>query len=339
MMQSSADNTGTPTRSGVGVEIADGGMRMVATLASADMTDNSATTTGRRWHHHLASPPTPEEALAALNELIEQALAEGRAEGTHPEGVGIALWGDVDPTRGTTLGMPHASGWEDFPLAARLADHWRTQVRLQSAATVAGLAEATSGAGRDARVMLYLHSGRTITSALIVAGAIVPGASGRAGKLGHWLVQPNGPRCSCGMVGHLDPIASAQTIVRRTIGLASGSDSSTAAMLRVSGGRAEAMSVRQVVQLAREGDLSAATVLDDAWDALAVALANLVAALDPGVIVIGGAPAEAGDAFCGPLRERLETLCGSWRPAPAILPGALEPRAALLGACLLARSE
>jgi glucokinase len=184
-------------------------------------------------------------------------------------------------------------------------------------------------------VVLYIHNGRTIASALIDEGAIVTGASGRAGQLAHWLVSPDGPRCACGQTGHLDPIASAQSIVRATIGLASGSDESTAAMLRVSGGRAEAMTVRQVVQLAEEGDIAARAVLERAWDALAVALVNLVAALDPDVIILGGPPTEAGDGFCQPLRDRLATLCGTWRSAPEVLPGALGARSALMGACLL----
>jgi glucokinase len=76
-------------------------------------------------------------------------------------------------------------------------------------------------------------------------------------------------------------------------------------------------------------------VLERAWDALAVALANLVAALDPDVIILGGPPAEAGDGFSQPLRDRLAILCGSWRPTPDVLPGALGTRAALIGACLL----
>ncbi len=57
-------------------------------------------------------------------------------------------------------------------------------------------------------------------------------------------------------------------------------------------------------------------MLENAWDALAVALANLVAALDPDVIILGGPPAEAGEGFCQPLRERLAMLCGSWRSVP-----------------------
>ncbi|HEU5348358.1 MAG TPA: ROK family protein [Ktedonobacterales bacterium] len=329
MAHSTQSSNAPPAMGSIGIEIADGGMRMVA--AYSDDTVISR----RRWRRQLSAPPTADEALTALNELIGQILDE-RGQGIQePSGMGVAIWGEVDFARQVTRDMPHATGWGNFPLAERLSGRWRREVRLASAVEAAGLAEAQTGAGKHRRTVLYLHSGRTIASALIVSGAVVPGATGRAGKLGHWLVQPDGPRCACGMRGHLDPIASAQSIVRATIGLASGSDESTAAMLRVSHGRAEAMTVRQVLQLASEGDSSAQTVLERAWDALALALANLVAALDPDAIVIGGPPADAGEAFCAPLRERLATLCGAWRPIPAVLLGALEPWAALSGACLL----
>lgn len=332
MADSAQSNDALPATSGIGIEIAESGMRMIAARVS------DGTIASRRWRRQLPAPPTPPEALAALNELISQILDAGEQDNKTPVGLGIAFWGEVDAMRGATRGMPYAPGWDDFPLADKLAERWKMVTRLAPAVEAAGIAEAHAGAGHRRRVVLYVHSGRTIASALIVNGSSVPGATGRAGKLGHWLVQPDGPRCSCGMRGHLDPIASAQSIVRATIGLASGSDESTAAMLRISGGRAEAMTVRQVVQLASEGDPSAQTVLANAWDALAVALANLVATLDPDIIVIGGPSVEAGEAFCGPLRERLASLCGAWRPIPDLLPGALEPRAALTGACLLSRS-
>lgn len=313
----------------IGIEIMDGGMRLLASR----LTDNA--TLGRRWHRRLKAPPTPEEAITALNDLIDEVIAETSATYPTPETLGVALCGDVDAPNGVTLGMSHAPGWENFPLANRLAARLEIPVFLMSAVAAAGLAEATAGAGQRHREVLYLHNARTVASAWIVEGGVMSGESGRSGKLGHWLVAPDGPRCACGMRGHLDPIASSQAIVRTTIGLAAGSDESTAAMLRVSGGRAEAMTVRQVVQLGAEGESTAQHVLDQAWDALASVLANLVAALDPGIIVLGGPPAEAGEGFIGPLRERLNALCNPWRPAPEIVAGALEPHAALLGACLL----
>jgi len=308
----------------IGIEIADGGTRLNVARAS---------TYGTIRRRRLSAPPDPDQTVDALNDLITELIRDDTAP--HPDAIGVAVWGDVDPAHGVILNMPHTVGWNEFPLADRLVDRWQIPVFLMSAVAAAGLAEVTSGAGQRRRVALYIHSGRTIASALIEEGAVFAGASGRAGMLAHWLVALDGPRCACGQSGHLDPIASAQSIVRATIGLASGSDESTAAMLRISGGRAEAMTVRQVVQLAEEGDNAARTVLERAWDALAVALANLVAALDPDVIILGGPPAEAGEGFCQPLRERLEILCGSWRPAPEILSGVHGPRAALIGACLL----
>ena len=321
------------------IEIAEGGMRMVATRANENITAGQP---GHHWRRQVSAPPAPDELLAALDALIGQALADETEPEGHPSAIGVALWDEVDAARGLVRGMRHApdpSAWEGFPLAARLAERWRAPVRLQSAVAAGGLAEAAVGAGQGYRVALYLHSGRTITSALIADGAITPDAMGRAGMLGHWLVAPDGPRCACGQRGHLDPLASAQSIVRATIGLAAGSDASTAAMLGVSGGRAEAMTVAQVTQLARDGDPAAQTVLENAWDALALALANLVAALDPDVIILGGAPGAAGEAFCGALRERLAALCGAWRPTPVLLPGSLGAHATLIGAGLLARGS
>jgi glucokinase len=108
-------------------------------------------------------------------------------------------------------------------------------------------------------------------------------------------------------------------------------------MLRVTGGRAEALTAPQVVALAAAGDPAARAVLDEALDALALALANLVAVLDPALIVIGGPLAQAGEAFLAPLRARLEELCRAFGFVPDLRAGALDPGAALLGAWLLAR--
>src|SRR5262245_53986409 len=111
--------TTSPSSPCIGIEVADGGMRMVATLASGGAQHS------RRWHRRLNTPPSPDQALAALNELITQVLAEGAENAEHPAALGIAFCGDVDPARGVTLGLPTAEGWVEFPLVNRLADHWQ----------------------------------------------------------------------------------------------------------------------------------------------------------------------------------------------------------------------
>ncbi|MGZ3715417.1 MAG: hypothetical protein ACXVA4_08360, partial [Ktedonobacterales bacterium] len=58
----------------------------------------------------------------------------------------------------------------------------------------------------------------------------------------------------------------------------------------------------------------------------------------PSIIVIGGPLTEAGDAFLGPLRERLDSLCRPFTTLPLLHLSTLEPFSALLGAQLLPKS-
>src|SRR5690348_11927315 len=178
----------TGVNNAIGIEIADGGTRLTAKHVASD-------TIHRR---RLAAPLNPDEAVDALNDLIAEVSHDEATSHADPDTLGVAVWGDVDAIEGTTLGMPHTEGWDKFPLADRLASRWEIPVFLAPATAAAGLAEAASGAGQHHRVVLYVHSGRTLASALIEAGTIFAGASGRAGKLAHWLVGPDGPRCACG---------------------------------------------------------------------------------------------------------------------------------------------
>jgi glucokinase len=321
----------------IGIEIADGATRLTALLGTE--------TSARRWHTRLPAPPSPEEAVSHIHDLIERAVRETSEDSNSASppsppiaAIGVALWGNVDATGGIVRELRPLTSWHGFPLAAALRQHRHVPIAIASATTAAALAEARQSAQADAKTLLYVHLGRTISTACIRDGSIVVGAHAGDGMLAHMFVIPDGPRCSCGVRGHLEPIASAQAIVRTMIGLAADSEESTAAMLRISHGRAEAMTVAQVVQLAASGDPTATRIVGDAQDALALALANSVALLAPNTIVIGGPLTEAGDAFLTPLRERLDSLCHPFTTPPSLRLSVLEPFSALLGAQLLAQS-
>jgi glucokinase len=311
----------------IGIEIAQSATRV--TLIAAP--DPSA----RRWHARFAAPPTPGELIAELRSLI----ARARADLAWPDGdapaVGIAFWAAVDAEQGIVRDARLGQAWPGFPLAARLEDALRARVRLETGTAAAALAEWRQGAGQGSRALLYVHNGRTITSAVVADGVLVPDAAGAGGMLGHMRIAPDGPRCACGGSGHLDPVASAQALVRTMIGRAADSDESTAAMLAISGGRAEAMTAAQVVALAARGDAIAAGIVGEAIAALALALANAAAVIGPDRIVIGGPLVEAGEAFFAPLKRQFAALVKMYQRCAFIVPGALEPQAALLGTLAL----
>src|SRR5262249_929751 len=157
-----------------------------------------------------------------------------------------------------------------------------------------------------------------ISSSLVYRGNLLHGAHGAEGMLAHLLVRREGPRCSCGLHGHLEPLASAQSIVRRMIGRASDSDDSANAMLQITGGRADALTVGTVARPAAQGEPTAARVVADAIEALATGLANAVAMLDPALIVLGGPLVEAGEPFLTDLRTHVAELCAPFTVTPTI---------------------
>lgn len=311
----------------IGVELADSGMRLTATL--------EPTRGARRWSTRLPEPPSATLAVAQINDLIARALVESGRAAEPPLAVGVALAGRVD-ARGVVRAVPLAEGWDGFPLAAELAARWGAPARAQTTTQAAALAEALIGAGREHASICYLSLGRSVAAALVVAGVVYPGAHGAAGDLAHWLARADGPRCSCGHRGHLEPLASAQSLVRNMIGRAVDHPASEAAMLAISGGRAEAMTAEQVAALAARGDPVAAAVVGEAIEALAGALANIAALLDPAAIVLGGPLAGAEVEFVAPLRERYATLRHPFE-TPPLVAAALEPYAPLAGALLAAR--
>ncbi|HLJ80966.1 MAG TPA: ROK family protein [Ktedonobacterales bacterium] len=308
----------------VGIEIADAGTR-IAALVETRQGIHTAT-------HRNPTPPAPEEAIGQIVGLVQRLT---RDAGEPAAALGIAVSGVVDAERGVVHALRYAPGWEEVALADGVAEATGLPVRLDSTTNAAALAEAMRGVGAAYRHILYVLPAQSVTAAYVVGGRILHGAHGMEGQLAHLRVRDEGPRCSCGAIGHVEPLASAQAIVRNMIGCASGSDASTAAMLRVSGGRAEAMSAAQVAQLAAEGEPAAVAVLTDALDTLATALACALALLDPDVVVLGGPLAQAESWYFDQLRARLSERRHPFA-TPPLVAGALEPRSALLGARLLA---
>jgi len=322
-----------------GIELAESATRVAVMLTTEPH--------GRRWQQRLPTPPTPDEAVEVIAGLIERALADtpkataasGDSTGA-PGAVGLAVWGDVDGHAGVVRRLPPSGEWAQYPLARRLASRLGTReeprVTVVSGAQAAALVAARLGDGTVATSLLYVHLGRVVSSAYVSRGRILAGAHGAAAHLAHVAVQQEGPRCACGGCGHLDAIASAQAIVRTMIGRASDSDDSTAAMLRITGGRAEAMTAAQVAALAEAGDPAARAVIAGAVSALARALAHAVTLLDPEVLVLDGVLAGNGSGFQAALQTELNQMCGPLSPAPplraAILPTSA---AALLGARLV----
>ncbi len=252
------------------------------------------------------------------------------------EAVGIGAAGFVDADRSSVLFSPHLS-WRNEPLRDKLQRRLGLPVVVENDANAAAWGEYRFGSARGEDHVVVVNLGTGIGGAIVVDGVIQRGKHGVAGEFGHMQVVPQGRPCECGNLGCWEQYVSGNALVRAA--------------------RARAETAPPVLLEAVEGDISAVTgpmltqaaLAGDAWTAelfvelggwLGVGLANLAAALDPGLFVIGGGVSEAGELLLAPVRDAFRAhLTGrGFRPEARVVHAALGNQAGVIGAADLARA-
>jgi glucokinase len=260
--------------------------------------------------------------------------APSARQGARPTGVGVP--GMVDRT-GTLRFAPNLPGVAGADVAGLLGRALGRAVVVENDANLALLAELRLGAAAGADVVLMVTLGTGIGGGCAIGGAILTGASGFAGEVGHMVVDPSGPQCPCGQRGCWERFASGSGLGRlaREAALAGNLQQ----VVALAGGDPEAVRGEHVTAAALAGDNEAIAVIDDLGWWVALGLANLAAVLDPSRIIIGGGLAEAGEVLLAPTRRAYATLVegGAARPALPIVGARFGVRAGAVGAAVAAR--
>jgi glucokinase len=284
--------------------------------------------------------------LKLIDEMLGEITQPERLQEKRILRVGVAIGGLVDARQGIVRRLHHAPEWQNFPLQDYMAEKLGVPCIIDNNANAAALAEVQygvlgdekSGQRKNGQVVLYIGLGRGIGGGLIVNGRIYHGASSTAGEIGHMLVKEDGPKCSCGGSGHLEALAAAPAIVHRMTEL-SGTHSHNGESKRTDM-QGELMTAEQVFQLAAQNDPLAQQVVNEVVTHLGIALANIVHLMNPGVIILGGPVAQAGDLLIAPLQARLSDLCLKEASASVrIVQGKLGSEANIIGAITLALQD
>jgi glucokinase len=262
----------------------------------------------------VARRTVPTQGAAGHDAVLER-MVDGVKEllTAEPEidvtGVGIGVPGEVDMVTGITGDLPNLPGrWRDVPVGPAVAGATGLPVGAINDAKAFALAEYQLGAAAGADTALCVTVGTGIGGAIIADGRILFGVGGMAGEIGHIILQPEGPRCTCGNLGCAETLANGPAIVgeavRRVV------QGFTTSLSSLSGGDLNAITAELVARAADEGDTVAADVIDRAAGWLGLTLAGAIALLAPDVIVIGGGVAPAGSRFFRAAEETARTHSG-----------------------------
>lgn len=298
-------------------------------------------------HSHIPEAKTkiPTEGAQGIEHVygrIEDAIREvAPGDMSQVAGVGIAVPGPTDPYQGVVLKAPNIPGWINIPLQQVMEQRLGRRVFLGNDANLAALGEWKFGAGRGHQDVLYLTISTGIGGGVISAGRMLLGVRGLAAEVGHMGVDPNGPLCGCGQRGHIEALASGTAITKTARALLREGKGAGSNVLALAGGDMGQVTSAVVGQAAQAGDEFARSLIAEAGSMLGQAVASMMHAYNPSIIIFGGGVSMLGDLLLEPARQAVRRYAMSeayWENCPLVV-AALGDDAGLIGAGALVMEE
>ena len=161
---------------------------------------------------------TPADDVPALLAAMRAVTTEVLASDVVAIGVGAA--GLVETGTGRIRYAPNIA-WREVDLREALGG-FGVPVAIDNDCTVAAFGEHAVGAGRGVEDFLYVGVGTGIGGGIVHGGAVMRGAHGFAGEIGHIIVEPGGEVCGCGNRGCWETVASGAALTRASAANGSG---------------------------------------------------------------------------------------------------------------------
>ncbi len=214
--ESGATRDGERGRPGVGLELSTRrgvvGMEINVDYISAGLLDLGGTLRILRTLERGNRGQPPESVMALLAGLVSDVAAEASAAGIVILGGGLAVPGLVDSASGTVASAPNLH-WRAVALQLdRLLPDAPFGTVLHNEANCAALGELWYGHGLDFQDYLFVSGEVGVGGGLVIGSELFAGPQGQAGEVGHMVVEPSGPDCSCGGHGCLETFAGQEAI-------------------------------------------------------------------------------------------------------------------------------
>ena len=271
----------------------------------------------------------PTELLDAVLELLERAAA---AAPQAPSAVCVAVPGLVDADAGKVIIASNVAGFRNLVLTHPISVRLGIPAFIENDVSAAALGELRFGAGRGVRHLLHAGLGTGIGGGIVIDGRLYRGAAGLAGEIGHMILDPSGPVCTCGSRGCLEAMVSGVAFAARARQLAASGRSPALAAKLAEG----PLSAQDLFAAAVGGDALCEAEIRHGGHLLGLALGSLVNALNPDMVTLSGGLLAMGEMLLEPLREAMASIARGNASGLLVRLSELGDNAGLLGAAAVA---
>ncbi len=246
-------------------------------------------------------------------------------------GVGIGCPGAVNSCTGM---VDHAYNlkWDYVPLGERMQKLTGYPTRVCNDANAAALGEAKYGAGKAYQNSVFITIGTGIGSGIIIDGRLYEGNQSKGAEIGHVVIKSGGEPCTCGRCGCFEAYSSATALIRDT----------TRAMLKDPDSKLwtvcpdiDKVNGKTVFDAMLMDDKTAQGVFDNYIRMLGEGLVNIINALRPEAIILGGGVCAQGDVLLVPLKKYIAKYAFGEGPHVGLHIASLKNDAGIIGAAAL----
>jgi glucokinase len=213
-------------------------------------------------------------------------------------GIGIGSTGPVDPMRGEFGDVDFLPGWRGKSPVRDLEQNFSLRVALENDGDAAALAEAGWGAGQNRSRLIYVTVGTGIGGGIVLDGKLYRGVDGAHPEVGHHVVDPAGPVCSCGFHGCWESLAAGPAMVTWLESHAPADYP-----------HREGITAKRICELAQQGDAVALEAVEHEALYLGLGLANLINLFTPDAIVLSGSVMKSASLFMDRIRAVIHRGC------------------------------
>ncbi|MBC6462852.1 ROK family transcriptional regulator [Actinomadura sp. HBU206391] len=223
---------------------------------------------------------TSRERLSAVRATVRSCLDDAGVDRSRLWAVAAGTPGVID-SGGRVAICTVVPDWQGVHLARELGRGFPFPVLVENDANLAAVAERWRGAAQNVDDMVYVLAGLHTGAGVVIGGRLHRGRWGAAGE-----------------VGTLPELGLRDTATELAgFGAPPGPEK-----------RAD-RAAEQVLTAARTGDPAALARVDQVAGRMARGIAAMVLALDPEMVIVGGALTLAGDVLVAELRRHLQPLC------------------------------
>jgi glucokinase len=267
----------------------------------------------------------PTEAEQGYESIIERMtnLIKEVKKAYSAVSIGIGSPGPLNPFDGLVVSPPNLPGWKDVPITAMIEEAIGIPTYLVNDADAAALGEALYGGGKGRESTFYITVSTGVGGGYVQNNRLMQGEHGYSAEIGNMIIQPGGQKHANMNAGSLEALASGTSIARE--------------------GKArlgKTLGAEDVFHLAKEENEEALAIIDEAVDALAVGIANLVHTVDPSIFILGGGVMQAKDMILPMLRKKVDAyVYEGLRGKIVIEPVQLHDKAGIIGAAMHGRQK